>query len=136
MILWYPIAKSLHEHLKTLEKLSGYEIYFGSNDQKNKSMIEVLWDIEDKVESNKGRVTLYVDITFRTDDVDLADGYVNQYKIQTAILDSIPEWQGKMSDEISISSIIQVAGIATTGKLKRPTFPCRMVMLVNWRVSI
>lgn len=137
MIMWFPIAKSLLEHLRTIEVLHNFEFDFNaSNRSKNKPMITVEWNSEEGISVHKsyeGHVILYIDITLLTNDVNLIEVYEQQYAIQQVVLDSMHVWQSKLLDEFSIAGKIEIPGVATVGEITRPTYTNRIVLLIEWR---
>jgi hypothetical protein len=136
-VQWWPIAKSLSDHLKTRGALSGFEIYTGTKgDSKTYPCIEVRWDDESAFfihRSGEGTAVLWADVYVRLDNVDPGANYEQQYMAQVEIVDALFEWPIVLATELGLEAKISVDGVVADEENNRPTFGSRMIIKIKWR---
>jgi hypothetical protein len=136
-VQWWPIAKSLSDHLKTKSTLSGFDIYTGTKgDAKTYPCIEVRWDDESAFfihRCQEGTAVLWADVYIRLEDVDPGANYEQQYKAQVEIVDALSEWSTILSTDIGLETKISIDGVVADGEKCRPIFGSRMIIKIKWR---
>lgn len=134
---WWPIAKSLSDHLKTRSALSGFAIYAGTKgDSKTYPCIEIRWDDESAFfihRSKEGTAVLWADVYVKLENVDPEAHYEQQYMAQVDIVDALLEWPGVLSTDVGLEAKIGIDGVVADGENFRPTFGSRMIIKIKWR---
>ncbi|WP_312337232.1 hypothetical protein [Anaerospora hongkongensis] len=139
MLYWWPIAKHLSDYLASLPEFADWSVYPGSKGSSKKyPCCEVQWDQEAGLsvnKSNKGNITLWLDLWVRSDDVDPSEVYQRQHDAQVLILGIMRNWSDRLLHDMRVTVAVSCPGIASAGTITRPSFGCRIILDIEWRNS-
>ena len=145
-LYWWPLIKHLVEFLNhrknKLDKLEfdGVDVYAGTkNSGKSYPCVEVTWDHEGNIDiyrSDKGNISLWIDIYLENDSEDPAAPYEILFQWQVKVLNALASWHEALKRDFRIAVKIDVPDILSDGDMQRPTCACRIITNIEWRNSI
>ena len=139
-MFWWPVAKHLSDFLAERPEFSEeWNVYPGSlGSAKTYPCVEIGWDDEAGLSlgrPDRGNLTLWIDTWVRSDEVEPAEVYEQQYVSQATIMACLNEWSNLLLKDLGLSADVKCPGIASQGTITRPSFGCRMIITIEWRKS-